>query len=115
MAAKIRKRGDFGPGTYFLAAPVKGRQRAEAKTRVKYLNDASQLTDTVRGTLVLDLPEFAVENPEVVCQNTYDVLKSMLKTFSFQGAFATHFDDRYQKPLGDYRDWLFLFKVQGYI
>ena len=70
MSYCIRNTSLFGPSTCFISAPCKGAARAEAKTRVTFLNDASQLTDCVRGTIVLDLPP--KQPPEMVEKHAYE-------------------------------------------
>eukprot|EP00746_Dinoflagellata_sp_MGD_P144748 gnl/MRDRNA2_/MRDRNA2_77448_c0_seq3.p1 gnl/MRDRNA2_/MRDRNA2_77448_c0~~gnl/MRDRNA2_/MRDRNA2_77448_c0_seq3.p1 ORF type:complete len:839 (-),score=186.91 gnl/MRDRNA2_/MRDRNA2_77448_c0_seq3:334-2850(-) len=115
LVANVNETGNFGPGTHFIAAPRKGKTRAEAKVVVGYLGDASQLTDAVRGTLVMDLPADSEESSQVA-ENVYKVICIIQDTIcEFPGARVCHFDDRYQSPLGDYRDWLFLVKIHGYI
>eukprot|EP00746_Dinoflagellata_sp_MGD_P090313 gnl/MRDRNA2_/MRDRNA2_35657_c0_seq1.p1 gnl/MRDRNA2_/MRDRNA2_35657_c0~~gnl/MRDRNA2_/MRDRNA2_35657_c0_seq1.p1 ORF type:complete len:891 (-),score=177.29 gnl/MRDRNA2_/MRDRNA2_35657_c0_seq1:60-2732(-) len=116
MVTSIKEKELLGPETKFLAVPIKGYGRAEAKTRVSYLNDASQLTDVVRGTIMLDLPLDAAEKPLETCETVYEILQLIVQVVGdSSGSHLVHFDDRYQRPLGDYRDFLFLVKVHGYI
>eukprot|EP00931_Biecheleriopsis_adriatica_P025900 TRINITY_DN15811_c0_g1_i2.p1 TRINITY_DN15811_c0_g1~~TRINITY_DN15811_c0_g1_i2.p1 ORF type:complete len:973 (-),score=125.92 TRINITY_DN15811_c0_g1_i2:366-2930(-) len=113
LASEIRDEAFFGQSTRFFAAPRKGMARAEAKTRVSFLHDASQLTDCVRGTLILDLP--VKQSPQDVARHVYEVINTVIHGFTAAGARVIHFDDRYLTPLGKYSDWLLLVKVHGYI
>lgn len=110
-----------GTPCHFLGARVKGRLRAGQKVSIKNLGDASMLTDAVRGTLVLEAASAELMS------SIYDFLhamisgvgkseasKTIIDAMKSAGARVKHFDDRYAKPLGDYRDWLLVVEVAGF-
>merc|ERR1719316_1198543 len=81
---------------------TKGAVRGEKKCAVKYGGDVSQMSDVVRGTIVV----------KGNLDDLYRAVKRFISSHRFKTRLAhfTFFADRYQSPLGDYRDILCLLR-----
>ena len=90
-----------------MKAGVKGKERGEKKCTVKYGGDAAQMSDMVRGTIVVDGD----------IDDLYRVVGFVTSSplIKQRGAHWTHFADRYQKPLGQYYDILTLLRIDGFV
>lgn len=88
-------------------AGVKGPERGKKKCKVKYGGDCSQMSDMVRGTIIVDGD----------INDLYTALDKVVssKFLSKRTAYMTHFADRYQRPLGSYRDLMTLICIDGMV
>eukprot|EP00746_Dinoflagellata_sp_MGD_P006347 gnl/MRDRNA2_/MRDRNA2_112367_c0_seq1.p1 gnl/MRDRNA2_/MRDRNA2_112367_c0~~gnl/MRDRNA2_/MRDRNA2_112367_c0_seq1.p1 ORF type:complete len:917 (-),score=150.59 gnl/MRDRNA2_/MRDRNA2_112367_c0_seq1:293-3043(-) len=86
---------------------TKNADRGEKKCAIKFGGDTSQMSDVVRGTIIVDGG----------IDDLYAVVKHFVTCPKFQSRSAhfTHFADRYQEPLGSYRDILTLVRINGHV
>eukprot|EP00931_Biecheleriopsis_adriatica_P051349 TRINITY_DN29774_c0_g2_i1.p1 TRINITY_DN29774_c0_g2~~TRINITY_DN29774_c0_g2_i1.p1 ORF type:complete len:732 (-),score=153.28 TRINITY_DN29774_c0_g2_i1:276-2471(-) len=98
----------------WCSVDTKSFKASALKMAVQYNGDPCQLTDIVRGTLVVNGKLNEDTLPKV-----YEVLQYIAdpenEEMQHSCARPTFFADRYVSPLGDYRDWLFLLKLRGFI
>lgn len=104
---------EHGIEAEYIEVPVKGFGAAESKVNARYDGDVVQLTDAIRGTI-----EIKGEIGPATLGLVYQALELIATSDDLMYenyAKVTHFDDRYQKPLGGgYRDWLFLVRVKDF-
>lgn len=106
VVSMLNERMD-GERKVFLRAGVKGAERGKKKCRVKYAGDPSQMSDMVRATVLV----------KGSIDDLYEVVETLLNypELCTVNAHFTHFVDRYQSPLGNYRDILTLLRISNFV
>eukprot|EP00746_Dinoflagellata_sp_MGD_P167884 gnl/MRDRNA2_/MRDRNA2_98846_c0_seq1.p1 gnl/MRDRNA2_/MRDRNA2_98846_c0~~gnl/MRDRNA2_/MRDRNA2_98846_c0_seq1.p1 ORF type:complete len:1012 (-),score=221.08 gnl/MRDRNA2_/MRDRNA2_98846_c0_seq1:46-2805(-) len=85
---------------------IKGAERGKKKCTVKYAGDSSQMSDMVRGTIVIN---GTIDDLYAICKKVICSPQMSNRHMHF-----TLFADRYQRPLGEYRDLLALVRIDGF-